>query len=480
MNHIRAAKGITLVALLIVPLLVAAQAKRPDDIWYPALREFDIPQPTRVELPNGLVLMLLEDHELPLISGTVLVRAGSVLEPEDKIGLASLTGTVLRTGGTTTRTPDEIDDFLENRAASIETSIGTSSGSASVSALKEDFPEVLALLVDILRNPGFDEGRLMVAKNQVNSMIARQNDNPLGIMFREFTEVIYGPESPYARGPDYASVANISRDDLIAFHQSYFHPNNFVMGLVGDFDTDGMVQMVSEAFADWEAGPEAPSLVGDYRKHVEPAIYYIRKEDMTQSDIAIGHLGIRQDNPHYFAVQLLNEVFSGGFASRLFSRIRSQEGLAYSVRGSVGSSWDHEGIFRMWMTTKVDTTGAGIEALIREAKNLMLEPPTEQEVDQARESILNSFVFNSDSPSKTLGQQLLFEYQDYPLDWLDRYQEAIRTTTLEDVRLAAKKHIDPDKFAIMVVGPSEGHDRPLTDFGPVSEIDISIAPPPGQ
>ena len=100
--------------------------------------------------------------------------------------------------------------------------------------------------------------------------------------------------------------------------------------------------------------------------------------------------------------------------------------------------------------------------------------------EDPRESILNSFVFNSDSPSKTLGQQLVFEYYDYPLDWLDRYQQAIRETTVEDVRLAAKKHIDTDKLAIMVVGPSEGHDRPLTDFGPVSEIDISIAPPPGQ
>jgi zinc protease len=220
--------------------------------------------------------------------------------------------------------------------------------------------------------------------------------------------------------------------------------------------------------------------VGDYRKRVEPAIYYIPKEDMTQSDITMGHLGIRHDDPDYFALQLLNEVFSGGFASRLFSRIRSKEGLAYSVSGKVGSGWDHEGLFQMWMTTKVETTGAGIEALIREANNLTLEPPTEEEVERARESILNSFVFNSDAPSKTLGQQLVFEYHGYPLDWLDRYQEAIRITTAEDVRQAAKKHIHPDNFAIMVVGPSEGHDRPLTDFGPVSEIDISIAPPPGQ
>lgn len=473
-------KAVAFAVLLVFPLLAGAQAKRPDDIWYPALREFDIPQPTRVELPNGMVLMLLEDHELPLVGGTILVRTGSVLEPEDKVGLASLTGTVMRTGGTTTHSPDMIDDFLENRAASIETSIGISSGRVSVSALKDDFPEVLALMVDILRNPYFDEGRLAVAKNRVNSMIARQNDDPLGIMFREFADVIYGPESPYARESDYLSIANTTRDDLVTFHRDYFHPNNFVMGLVGDFQTDEMVELISEAFADWEAGPSAPDLVGDYRRHVEPAVYYIPKEDMTQSDITMGHLGIRHDDPDYVALQLLNEVFSGGFASRLFTRIRSKQGLAYSVRGSVGSGWDHDGLFQMWMTTKVETTGAGIEALIREAKNLITEPPTAEEVELARESILNSFVFNSDSPSKILGQQLVFEYYGYPLDWLDRYQQAVRETTVEDVRQAARTHIHPDKFAIMVVGPSEGHDRPLTDFGPVSEIDISIAPPPGQ
>lgn len=480
MTLIRCLRGLMLVSLLALPLLASAQAKRPDEIWFPPLREFDIPKPKRVELPNGMVLMLLEDRELPLINATVFVRTGAVLEPEDKIGLASLTGTVLRSGGTTSRAPEEINDFLENRAASIETGIGTSSGSASLNVLKDDFPEVLELFVDILRNPRFDEMRLMIAKNQVNSMIARQNDDPMGIMSREFTELIYGGESPYARRATYATVANISREDLIEFHGKYFHPNNFVMGIVGDFDADKMAEKITEAFGAWEAGPAAPELVGNYKQRVEPAVYYIPKEDMTQSGIVMGHLGMRHDDPDYFAVKVLNEVFSGGFAARLFSRIRSDQGLAYSVRGAVGSSWDHDGIFRMSMTTKVGTTGEGIEALIREARNLGTEPPTEEEVERARESILNSFVFNSDSSSDVLGQQLVFEYYGYPLDWLDRYQQAIREITVEDVRRAAEKHLHPDKMAILVVGPSEGHDRPLTDFGPVSEIDISIPPPPGR
>ena len=456
------------------PAGVTAAAASVEELTYPALPEFAVPEPRRVELDNGMVVILLEDHELPLIDVIARIRPGARLEPADKVGLASLTGTVLRTGGTASMSGDQIDDFLESRAASIETSIGTVSGSASMSSLAGDFREVLGLFSDVLRNPVFDDEKLAVAKNQMNTGIARQNDSPQRVMFREFGEIVYGGDSPYARNPTYTSVASVTRDDLIAWHGRFFHPNNVILGLVGDFDSAAALALVEEAFGDWQPGPAAPELAGGYREEVEPGVYYVGKDDMTQSNIIMGHLGIERDNPDYLAVELMNEVLGGAFTSRLFSNVRGRKGLAYAVSGGVRSAWDHPGQASFWMTTKTETTGAGIEALLEEIRGMISSPPDAEEIDRARAGILNSFVFNSDSRRKILGQQLTYEYFGYPLDWLSRYYEGIQEVGPEAVAAAAEKYLHPDRFAILVVGPEEGRDRPLEEYGEVTAVDITI------
>lgn len=485
------AAAAALALALVLPALalpVAAQAaaqapaqppalKDPDQLTYPPLPEFDPPQPRRVVLDNGLVVMLIEDHELPLIEATALIRTGARLEPADEVGLAQLTGTVLRSGGTQSMPSAELDSFLENRAASIETSISTSLGSASMSALEDDFPAVLAAFADVLRQPAFEEDKLAVAKTAAIAGISRQNDNPQGIAFREFSEIVYGESSPYARNPTYATIAAVDRADLVAWHQRYFHPNNVILGLVGDFDTEQALALVRQEFGDWERGPDVDPPTAAFDEEPSPGVFFAEKRDMTQSNILIGHLGIEKDHPDFYAVEVLNNVLSGGFASRLFSEIRSRRGLAYAVFGSVGSDYDHPGLFQMFMTTKTETTAESVDALLEEAKKLTTAPPTPEEVAKAKQSILSSFVFESDSTRKILGQQLRYEYYGYPLDWLERYQAGIEATTVDQVRAAAAAHVHPDRFSILVVGPAQGLDRPLSELGEVTAVDISIPEP---
>jgi len=465
-------------AVVAVAVLVAlptfGQARRPEEIKYPELPEFEIPEPTRVELDNGMVVILLENDELPLVSLSALVRTGSRWVPADKTGLAGLTGAVMRTGGTASMSGDAIDEFLEDRAATIETGIGSTSGQAGASCLKGDLPEVLGLFADVLRNPVFDEAKLAVAKTQANGGIARQNDDPGGIVGREFSEIIYGADSPYVRSTTYTTIDRITQQELIDFHAKYYHPNRIILGAVGDFDTDEMLEMIRGAFGDWaKGGPEGDPEV-TYNETSPTGVYFVPKEDMTQSNIVMGHLGVQRDNPDYYAIQVLNDVFSGSFASRLFSNVRSKKALAYAVSGGVGSQWDYRGTFTMSMTTKTETTGAGIEALIEEAKNLTAIPPTEAEIERSKTAILNSFIFNSDSRREILGQQLAYEYYGYGLDWLERYREGIEAVTVAEVRDAAAKYIDPDSMAIVVVGPSEGRDKPLETYGEVEILDITI------
>ena len=456
----------------------SAQVERVSELTYPPLAELVIPDPTRVTLENGLVVLLLEDHELPLVSVSAKIRTGSRLEAEEKVGLAGLTGTVMRSGGTTSLSGDDLDDYLEGKAAVIETGIGETMGSASMSSLKEDFPEILKVFADVLRNPAFDQEKLAIAKNQAMAQIARQNDNPDRIVLREFYKLIYGTHSPYARVPTYATVNSITREDLIAWHQQYFHPNRVILGLVGDFQTKAAIDLVKKVFGDWKPGPKVEDPSAPYQDTILPNVYYVEKNDMTQAKIAMGHIGIIRNDPDYYPLVIVNQIMSGSFGARLFSNIRSQQGLAYDVQGGVGFHWDYPGVASLAMSTKTKTTAKGIDALIDEANKMVTDPPTDEEVSKAKTSILNSFVFSVDSPGKVLGKFLTYEYFGYPSDWLIRFRKGIEAVTTAQVREAARKHLRPEDFVILVVGPRQGTAPALARYKKVNELDISIPEPP--
>ena len=454
---------------------VPGQVDTVEQLAYPPLPDLHIPQPTRVVLDNGMVVFLLEDHELPTVHVSARIRTGSRLEPADKVGLASLTGTVMRSGGTATRTGDRLDDDLERKAASIETGIGVTAGSASMTCLSEDFPEVFAVFGDVLRNPRFDPGKLAIAKNQVMAGIARQNDDPGSILSREFAKLVYGKDSPYARVESYATINSISRQDLIDWHAKYFTPNRIILGLVGDFQTEQALDMVKRTFGTWPQGERFDDPIVPYQPSTTRKVYYVEKSDMTQAKIVIGHLGLMRNHPDYHPVVIINQILSGSFGSRLFSSIRSQKGLAYDVNGGVGFGWDYPATASFSMSTKTDTTQAGIDALLEEARKIMeTAPPTEKEINKAKASLLNSFVFSVDSPGKVLGKFLTYEYFGYPADWLVRFRTGIEQATGSQVRKAAHTHIKPDQFVIFIMGPRQGTAPALARYETVEELDISI------
>jgi zinc protease len=464
-------------------LPVAAQVESAADLRFPPISRFDIPQPQRVELENGLVVLLLEDHELPLVEVTALVRAGSALDPADKVGLAELAGEVLRTGGTETMPGDQLDDWLESRAAEVEVGVAPESARVTLSSLKQDFPEALRVFSDVLRRPAFDAKKLEVERNKAIADVSRQNDEMFDILFREFNEIVYGPESPYGRTPTYASLGAIRRDDLAAWHRQSFHPERTVIGVTGDISAEEALRGIRQAFGDWPrstSGTGGKPAAATWRDRVAPGIYYAEKNEFKQSGVMMGHLGVRRDDPDYYALELMNHILGTSYASRLFVNVRGKKGLAYSVSGQVASQWDHPGIAMLFMSTKVNTTAAGIDALLEEARNIATTPPGQEEVERSRRSLLDSFVFKVDSPRKVMNQALTLEFNGYPADWLSRYRAGIEAVTPAQVRDAAARHLRPQDFAIFVVGPSEGRDRPLTDFGKVTPVDITLAEPPGS
>ncbi|HEX6736730.1 MAG TPA: pitrilysin family protein, partial [Vicinamibacteria bacterium] len=460
-------------AALAGPTPAGAQATDWKQIVKPPLRPFTPPQPRRVALPNGMVIFLMEDHELPLLRGFARIRGGSREEPADKVGLVSLYGQVWRTGGTKTRTGDQLDDFLEARAARVETGGGQDSTVVSFDCLKSSFEDVFPVFLEVLRQPEFREDKLVLAKTQLHTGISRRNDNAAGIAGREARRLGYGPDSPYARNEEYATVAAVKREDLLAWHRDFVHPNNIVLGVAGDFDPAAMEARLKKAFTSWPKGPaarKAAVAVGDPK----PGVYFVQKDDVNQSNIRMLHLGTTRDNPDYHALEVMNEVFGGGFSARLFSNVRSKKGLAYNVGGGVGANFDYPGLFMLSMGTKSESTAAAIEALYEEIDNLLKTPATEEELKRAKDSILNSFVFRFDSRQEVLSERMLYEFYGYPLDFLERYRTGIEKVTTDDVARVARKYVHRDKLALLVVGRAQDFDKPLSTFGQVTALDITI------
>ncbi len=456
-----------------------AQTQPWQQIPVPKLPEFHPAQPKRIELPNGMVVFLQEDHELPTIDGTARIRGGERSVAANKTGLIDIYREVWRTGGTKSQTGDQLDDYLEQRAAKVETGGGMDSTSVSWSCLKEDFDDVFRVFVDVLRNPEFRADKIDIAQKGMYDNISRRNDDPSQIAGREAAKLVYGANSPYARVPEYATVAAITRQDLIEWHGRYVHPNNIILGVVGDFDAAKMEARLREAFASWPRGQAAsdPEIKPEPAK---PGYYQVDKTDVNQSNLQMVALGITRKNPDYFAISVFNEAFGGGFSSRLFGDIRTTKGLAYAVGGGVGTSWDHPGMLRLMVLTKSKTTVESIQALDEEIAELSKRPINDEEIRRAKDSILNSFVFQFDSPAKVLQEKMAYEFHGYPLDFLENFQKGIEKVTKEDVARVAAKYIHREQMAVLVVGNVSEFDKPLSSLGTVSKLDISIpAPPPG-
>ena len=444
---------------------------------YAKLGQIEIPQVRRVTLANGMQVFLLEDHELPLVSLSALIRTGSVYEPADKIGLAAVTGTVMRTGGTTSKTGDQIDEQLEQIAASVETGIGPNVGGASMSVLKEDVDTGLSILADVLMNPAFAEDKIELAKITHRSSIARRNDFPFSIAFREYTKLIYGPESVYARHTEYATIDNITRDDLIAFHKRFFHPNNTTLAVWGDFDTEQMIKKIEQAFKAWQKADVTPAAVPQVKYEFRPTVNVIQKQDMNQSCICLGHIGGMMNDPDYFALVVMNEILGGSFTSRLFKNVRSRMGLAYAVFGVYSADYDHPGVFYVGCQTKSKSTAQATRVMSEEVRKITEAEVTDEELALAKEGYLNSFVFNFDSKAEIVRRLMIYQYFGYPEDFLQKTKENVEKVTKADVLRVARKHLQPDKMQILAVGRPQDFDEPLSVFGQVREIDITIPSP---
>jgi zinc protease len=464
---------------LFAPLAIQAQQSKPwEKIPVAKLHDFKPQQPKRIVLKNGIVLFLQEDHELPFVSGSVLIPGGSRDEDAAKTGLVSLYGQSWRTSGTAKLSGDALDDLLEAKAAHIETGGGEDSTTLGWDSLKGDADQVFALALDLLLHPAFNEEKLALAQQQEATGIVRRNDDEGEIAERESAKLVYGANSPYTRQPELATIGKVTVADLKAWHDRTLG-GKLIVGISGDFDPVAMEAKLRAAFE------TLPPVKAEAARHEvfagpKPGVSFIDKEDVNQSNVEIVGLGTDRHNPDVPALAVMNTILGGGFSSRLFQKVRTEKGLAYAVGGGMSFAYDHPATFRVMVLTQSASTVEATTTAMAEIAGLTTTPFTQEELDRAKDNILNSFLFRYDTRDKVLSARVLLEFYGYPADYLETYKAGLEKVTVADLTAVAKKYIHPEKLAVLVVGNGPEIKPGLEELklGPVKAVDITI-PQPG-
>jgi predicted Zn-dependent peptidase len=456
-------------------------ANKHTDIVFPKLNDVQVPKTERYVLPNGLTVFLLEDHELPRVQASAIIRTGTRNEPAAKTGLADIAASVMRSGGTAARPGDKLDDELDRLAVTVETGMSRASGSASVACLKEDVERAFTILADVLQHPAFPEDKIDLEKEQNRASIARRNDNPMAIHGREMRRLLFGRNSPYARIAEYETIDSIKREDLIAFHKEYYQPENVILGVWGDFETPKMKALIEKTLGAWARGgrPRPPVPPVDPALGQKPGVYFIEKEDVNQSSIGMIRFAGKQNDPDYYASVVMADILGGGFASRMFNRIRTEMGLAYASSANYSAGMDVPGTLSAFVGTKSETTMKAIEAMRAVIASMIAGEVTDEELRLSKESILKGAAFDYASTGQVVNRLMTYEYYGYPPDFLQRFRAGIEKVNKADVLAAARKWLKQEDFLTVVLGKSKDFDQPLAKLGPVINVDITIPQPAG-
>ena len=470
-----------LVLILLLATAAFAQTAAPipsyKQLVFPPLKEVKPPEPTEITLSNGMRVFLLENHELPVLHGFALVRTGNLFDPNDKRGLSQVMAEVMRSGGTKTKNGDQIDEELENIAASVESSMGETSATVGFGGLKESEDQVLAVFKDVLTNPEFRQDKIDLSLNQFKGGILRRNDEAGEIPRRELLSLLYGRDNSYGWTIELEHLNNIKRQDLVNFYQRYYFPKNIILAIYGDFTVAAMRTKLETLFADWKVQqPDVPAFPTVTAK-AAPGIYFAEKPDVTQTFFSLGHLGGTLKDKDYPALEVASNILGEGFKSRLMAQIRTKLGYAYSIGSTWSANYNHPGTFRIGGSTKSASTVETIQAIKVEVEKMRTAEVTAVELSEAKQAVLNSFVFFFDSPEKTLNRMVTYAYHGYPKDFLFQYQKAIESVTRADILRVSKQYLQPDQLTIVAVGNPQEMPKPLSTLGTVNTIDLTIPQP---
>jgi len=443
---------------------------RPEKLKFPPL-VYDAPNPAdyRVELKSGAIVYIYPDRERPLIDLTVNIRGGNYLDPEGMEGLADLTGHLMARGGIPSSPADELDEELEFLAARLSSNFGGLNGSVSLNLLSKDADRGFEILRAVLAAPSFQEDKMALRKTQALQGIKQRNDDSKNIESRERNFLAYGEGFWFNRHTTAASLESIRREDLLAFHHDWVHPQNFIVSVSGDFDRDEMITRLDGVFAAWPYPGKKSLPVPQVQKYGKTGVYIVDK-DVNQGRVSIMLPGIRWDDPDFYAIQVMNDVLGGGgFTSRITNRVRSDEGLAYSARSAFPGGAFYPIVFRAGFQSKSRTVAYATSIVLEEIERITREPVTAAELLTAKKSFIDTFPNNFASAAQVVSafasDEMIGRYAKQPNYWA-KYRDNIEAVDVAAVQRVAKRRLKLGQVIILVVGQKDeilkGHpDHPV-------------------
>ncbi len=416
----------------------------------------------RLELPNGMIVLLAENRALPAVSINAIVKTGERFVSDDKAGLASLAGEMLDEG-TTSRSAQQIASAIESTGGSLQTTGGYATTGVSVTALSSDLDLGLELTADLLRHAQFPEDRLQIERGRRQAEIVARQDEPQIVASEAFNEIIFAGTPQHRPLIGYEeTVAKLTRADLLAWHQRFFVPNNTIMAIAGDFSAAETAAKAERLFTDWEPAPQfiLPDVPRPQRQP-QPLTRFINR-DKEQVNIYLGHVGIARAHPDYHTVRVLDTILgdSPGFTSRIPRILRDEQGLAYTTYCHLARSAGLEpGRFVAFIGTSPDNLEQAVAGLREQIASIVAAPPTAAEVETARDYLTGSFVFEFETNAQMAAFMISAELHQLGFDYPLRFLSEISRVSAAEVWRVAQQQIAPDKLTLVVVGPVAAEDQ---------------------
>jgi len=481
-------RRLTILSVVVLALTVAAATAsaadipdRPEKLVYPDLT-FEVPEADslRFELADGTPVYAMKDSEFPLVNITVFFHGGRYLEPDGKAGLAAITGDAWRSGGAGEYSAQNLDEELDFLAANLSTSVGDVTGSVSLNILPKDLDKAMAIFMDVLTKPRFQEDRFAKTKDNMLQAMKQRNDDTADIEAREWDRLIYGDSYWMNRLATKASVDAITADDCKKFVSSLVRSGNLVIAIAGDFEQAEVEALLNRTIATLPKLEKALPAIPQPTVATAKGVYVINKADVNQGRVSIGHLGYKLGAPDQFPLMLGTDILGGGgFTARMMKTIRSDEGLAYSAYASLNFPVTMPGTFQAYYQSKSSTCAFAAEIFFDLLKDMRTAPPTDEELRTAKASFIETFPRRFASAGQVVGLYATDELLGRPHSYWTDYRDKVAAVTGSDIEKAMAADLDPNKMIVLVVGNIEEimkghpeHEAKLSDFGEITELPL--------
>lgn len=427
-----------------------------------------LPKAVESTLPNGLTVLILEDHRLPTVNTQVQIPgSGATFEPVDQPGLAVITAQML-TQGTTSRTSKQIAEDVDRLGANVFANSGFGSGTTGINAsgLSDNFDQWFAVAVDVLLHPSFPDNELAKLKTRLKANLKQQRAQPGFLANERFSRAVYGNFPAAVTSMTDASLDGFTSADLKRWHDARYAPQNAILGISGDVDAKALIPKLQKWFGEWQKNNAPEKLSAKTIPTTMKQIYLVDRPNSVQTTITMGNIGIDRWDPDHPTMVVLDEILGSGPQSRLFMNLRENKGYTYGVYSSI-QAVTYAGAWRAGGDVRTEVTDGAMTEFLVELNRIRNEKVPTAELDDAKHAIVSAFALSLEQPTTLLNYAIIRKLYNFPADYWDRYPEHIMAVTADDIQRVARKYYNPETMQIVAVGDAGKIKSVMEKYGPV-------------